>query len=233
MDHKGVLIMKIAHKRLYEQIIHEIETQFIQGKINVGDKLPAERELAEDFGVSRGSLRDAFRILESQGIIETRHGGGRTLIKEPSANTLKNQAFLNMIRHSKVIDLLEAREIMELGMLDLVANRASPIELEALETQLITEQKMVQTNTYQQSDFNFHYALADLSNNEVMIHFIKLNLDVIEQIRKENFNQTKKQQDSIEEHLNIVRALKRGHLTEAKTHLIDHLHNIKNRFNSQ
>src|SRR5205807_6927538 len=86
----------IRRSKVYEEVAKQLE-RLILKKLQPGDKLPSERELAEMLGVSRSSIRDAIRSLELVGLVEPRQGAG-TIVRELSAETLVNP-FANALKH--------------------------------------------------------------------------------------------------------------------------------------
>ena len=219
-------VQKIKHSRLYEKVIASMEELYKQGHLKIGDTLLSERELAQQFGVSRGTLRDAFRILESQGIIETRPGGGRYLRRDFNLN--KSESIIHDLQKAAMFELLEAREIFEVGMIDLICKRATEEDIQKLED-IVHKQAGIDTFESKNLDFYFHHALAECTKNKALVNFIKLNLELINQIRKNNFLDKKRFTDSQKEHMAIVNSLKTRDVNLVKIAIIDHFKNIRKR----
>ncbi|WP_059104286.1 FadR/GntR family transcriptional regulator [Shouchella shacheensis] len=212
----------IEHKRLYEQVLDKLMDNYKQGLIQIGDRIPPERKLAETLGVSRGTLRDAFRVLESMGIIQTIPGGGRILKKELSTSkdvSTKNQEIIMELKKAAVLELIEAREIMEVPMLDLIIDRASENDIEHMKT--ILKEKDI--------DYLFHETLAALSGNTVLLNFTKLNLDLIHQARSITYVRKEKYDEANREHWAIVEAVEQRNKQLARTKMMEHLENIRQR----
>ncbi|WP_040977876.1 FadR/GntR family transcriptional regulator [Oceanobacillus jeddahense] len=220
--------MKIEYKRLYEQVIMIIKNKIDNGDFNIGEKLPSERELVKDLGVSRGTLRDAFRVLESQGIIETKPGGGR-ILKEPIEQQLiVGQKLVDEMKRAAILELIEAREIVEKGIIDLVCKNAKDSDLEELQ-QLLEKSKENTVEAEQNNDFIFHYSLAKYSNNQVLIQFMELNLNIINDARDYNFSKDNHIKAAHQEHIAILTALLNRDAEGAKKAMEDHFINIKKR----
>src|SRR5699024_11556529 len=107
--------MKIEYKRLYEQVIIILKNKIEEGEFAVGEKLPSERDLVKELDVSRGTLRDAFRVLVSQGVIETKPGGGRVLTKALNDSEGIVSKLIDEMKRSAMVELIEAIEIVENG----------------------------------------------------------------------------------------------------------------------
>jgi len=93
----------------------------------IGDRLPPERDLAKQLGVSRSTLREAFRVLEQQGIIVTKPGGGRYIVGLPKQ--YDKQALLEDLEKAAIWDLLETREMLENRIVELACERATEQDL--------------------------------------------------------------------------------------------------------
>ena len=115
----------VQSSRLYEQIVEQIEQSVQRGDLKPGDQLPAERELAEQFGVSRTAVREAVKALREKGLVEAYPGKG-TFITSGSSNPMR-QSIDRMMRSAQVdatSSLVEVREILEPEIAALAAVRA-------------------------------------------------------------------------------------------------------------
>ena len=118
------MYLPIQSERLYEQIVNQIEQRIESGDLKVGDQLPSERELAEQFTVSRTAVREAVKALRQKGLLEIRPGRG-TLITNGTSDTVRNSlGMLMKIGVTKGLgDLVEVREILEPEIAALAATR--------------------------------------------------------------------------------------------------------------
>src|SRR5215467_13130589 len=118
----------IRRNRLYEEVARQIEEMITQ-QMKPGDMLPPERQLAERFGVSRSSIRDAIRRLEHVGLVEPRQGAG-TVVREPGGETLMNPlAAILRQKRSLVAELFEVRLMLEPPLAARAATHASDREI--------------------------------------------------------------------------------------------------------
>jgi len=220
--------MQIEYKRLYEQVITILKNKIDQGDFLIGEKLPSERELVKELNVSRGTLRDAFRILESQGVLETKPGGGRVLVKEINHILETENRFLDEIKQAAILELIEAREIIEMGIIDLVCNNAEDAELYDLK-KILEKAHEDGIITDENTDFIFHYSLAKISKNSVLVNFMELNLNLINEARNINFDNKQHVIEAHKEHTFILNALIARDADKAKQAMANHFSKIKQR----
>src|SRR5436309_10784442 len=121
----------IKSTRIYEEIVRQVKQLIAEGRLKSGDRLPPERELAEKFVVSRTSVREALRALESLGLIEIRPGEG-TFVRQVPLDALVGPLALVMTSQREAIgELFEARRVLEPAIAALAAGRATPEETPA------------------------------------------------------------------------------------------------------
>ncbi|MBA2941923.1 FadR family transcriptional regulator [Paenibacillus sp. CGMCC 1.16610] len=220
-------IKKIKYHRVYEDVIEQIEKLILEGNLAPGDVLPTERELAQAFGISRGTLREAFRILEREGLIETRPGGGRFLNKNLSKAEDKTR-ILDNIERATIIELLEAREIFETGIVELAALRASQQDILEIESAL---EKWGTIDTESDDpvspDQAFHLSIAKATHNVVLVNLIDLNMDLLKRTATKTVEIPGRRNEVYKEHFNIFQAIKEKDPLKAKETLLYHLKQVK------
>src|SRR5688572_20254195 len=119
----------IKSTRIYAEIVRQIRGLIADGQLKSGDRLPPERDLADRFRVSRTSVREALRALESTGLIEIRAGEG-AFVRRVSVEALVEPLALVILSHREAIaDLYEARRLLEPPIAKVAAERASPDEV--------------------------------------------------------------------------------------------------------
>ncbi|BFT75128.1 FadR/GntR family transcriptional regulator [Paenibacillus sp. P36] len=220
-------IKKIKYHRVYEDVIEQIEKLILEGNLAPGDVLPTERELAQAFGISRGTLREAFRILEREGLIETRPGGGRFLNKNLSKAEDKTR-ILDNIERATIIELLEAREIFETGIVELAALRATEQDILEIESAL---EKWGTIDTESDDpvspDQAFHLSIAKATHNVVLVNLIDLNMDLLKRTATKTVEIPGRRNEVYKEHFNIFQAIKERDPLKAKETLLYHLKQVK------
>src|SRR2546427_9440852 len=123
----------IKSTRIYEEIVRQVKQLIAEGRLKSGDRLPPERDLAEKFMVSRTSVREALRALQSRGLIDIRAGEG-AFVRDVSVETLIEPLALVILPHREAVgELFEARRILEPAIAALAARRATREEVGEME----------------------------------------------------------------------------------------------------
>jgi len=219
---------EITPVRLYESVIEQIMNLIKNNKLKPGDKLPPERELAEKLSISRGSLREAFRVLESRGLIKSKPGGGRYIreIRKNGHNNTEN--IILSLEKSSILELLEAREMFEVKIAEVAAQRATPEDIDLIEKALNRMSKEeIDKHKKTESDTEFHLAIAGASHNFVFVNIIKLHLDLLKETRGKTWQIPGRREEQREEHQAIFRAIKEHNNKKAGEAMMKHLRSIR------
>jgi len=176
----------IKPKKVSTQIAEQIRTSVLAGEFNPGEKLPPERELAEMFGVSRPSVREALNILSSSGLVETYQGGGtvvRSLVESVAGTPLSE---LIRIDGDRAMDVIEVRKGMESWTAWYAASRALPEDVRRLE--VVVEGMAKNLEELKQSedlDANFHTLIARATHNVVWFHMMQSIFDAMQEFQRD------------------------------------------------
>ena len=220
---------EITPVRLYESVIKQIMNLIKNNELKPGDKLPPERELAERLSISRNSLREAFRVLESRGLIESKPGGGRYIreIRKNGHNNTEN--IILSLEKSSILELLEAREMFEIKIAKIAAQRATPENMELIEKALnkMSEEEKIKNDNKTESDTEFHLAIASASHNFVFVNIIKLHLDLLKETRGKTWQIPGRREKQYQEHQAILQAVKEHNSKKAGEAMLTHLKNVE------
>ena len=220
--------IEITPVRLYESAIEQIMDLVKRSELKPGDKLPPERKLAEKLSISRGSLREAFRVLESKGLIKSKPGGGR-YIREIRKNGNNTENIILSLEKSSILELLEAREIFEVKIVKLAAQRATVEDIKSIEKALnkMNEEEELKDDKKTESDTEFHLAIAGASHNFVFVNIIKLHLDLLRDTREKTQQIPGRREERWREHQAILQAIKEHDSKKAGEAMLKHLRNIR------
>lgn len=166
----------VKQNKAYQDVVEQIQEAIMEGTLKPGSQLPAERELKEQFGISRGTLREALRVLEQKGLIEIRTGvaGGSIIREVNSENLSENLGLLIRNRAVSLRDLAEFREGMEGSVAALAAERATEQDRTMLAGLLSDAEQCLKEgrkgwDAFVRTDEQIHLALARMSGNQLFI----------------------------------------------------------------
>lgn len=219
--------MKVNQKTLPERTADAILYMLHTENYKVGAKLPNEMRLAERFEVSRSTVREAIRILQRQGILETERGSG-TFLKEVESTQETDPLGLSLVYDKRKLmkDLLEIRILIEPRCAMLAAQNASRHDIELLKRISAELEDLVQKGeSYVQKDVEFHQAIANCSGNLVIhnlipyIHQSQMLTDVMSVSRGKH--------STAKEHRKIVEAIEHRRGADAYDSMLFHLNKIQ------
>lgn len=213
---------------LDESIVKEIRALIESGEIRPGDRLPAERDLARAFSVSRPSLREAMRRLAAMGLVEIRWGQG-VFVRASDLDFLIEHMAPRMFGHGNVVDLYEIRRQLEVAAAGWAAERAAPdekAELRALTDEALSRRDRVTRDPELARDLDrrYHNLIAVMSHNAVMVRIMLGLLDLLAELRQRSFAIPGRALSSLEEHDTITAAIESGDAPASRDAMLRHLH---------
>ncbi len=215
--------------RLYEQIVAQIEERILNGELRPGDKLPAERELADQFGVSRTAIREAMKALTHSGLVVIQPGRG-TFVTDISSKVVRH-SFDMLVRGSNetgIKDLIEVREILEPEIAALAAVRAGSEDIESMEEAVrAMDMAMDDLETFIEADLDFHLALAQGSNNVLIPALIDTLVELLREHRKRAASVEGGMSRGQPHHKIILAAIKNNDANAARNSMRGHLEQVR------
>jgi len=167
-----------------------------------GTRFPPERELAGQLGVSRTSIRQAIAVLEAQGFVEVRHGGGMFLRRSVDFGESLHKL---LERRRRLPDVLEAREALEVKLAELAATRRRKEDLIAMHAALRKMEAEVEAGGIgTDGDAAFHHAIAVASRNPVLVRLIDELAEAIKESRIESLSEPGRPPRSLQAHRRIL-----------------------------
>ena len=221
--------LPVQSERLYEKIVRQIEKRIISGDLEVGDQLPPEHVLADQFEVSRTAVREATKILREKGLIEIRKGLGTFVINEtPSVRQQSTDLLLKPGSTEGFAALTEVREIMESEIAALAASRftnESGIALQ--EAYDVMEKAYENPAVFIEADLDFHLALAKATQNPLILTMLASIIDLLKEERKQTAQVEGGLKRSQIHHRKILEAVFLRNPQAARLAMIGHLEQIR------
>ena len=214
----------IDRSGITELVVQRIKELLQQGELKAGSRLPPERELAEMLSISRPSLRTALKALSVMGIIRAKPGAG-TFIAESSPEIFAEpMEFMTLIHNTQTAELFEARRIIETGLVELAAERATSEHLKTIAAEIEGMRKsMTDPEKFLKHDVGFHQALAAAAGNKVMSGVMDTVAALLLQVRRESIARASDKDEAVEWHERIYEAVRQRESRRAKEILTAHL----------
>ncbi len=214
-------IRPVARPRLYEVIVEQLCAHIVDRDMKLGDRLPAERELAAQLGVSRASLSQALVALEVQGILSVRHGDGAVLVRRPVGDI----AIRALREHAdRLPEVIEAREALEVKLAELAAQRRSDAEMAAIDHALsVMATEITGGDRGVSGDEMFHRSITDAAHSPLLARLMGEIAELIRETRIESLSQSERPKASLEGHRRIAEAVRAQDPTTAGRAMADHI----------
>lgn len=218
----------IRRTRVYEQVVARLQRLILDGQLRPGDRLPTERELAEQLGVSRSSVRDAIRVLQLMGLVEPRQGEG-TLVRDLNPDAVVHPLASLLVRSQSLLhDLLDVRKMIEPHLAARAARYATEEELARLRAIVQRQQARAQRGELAvEEDSEFHYTIATASRNQVILRILDVLMDLLRTSRERSLQVPGRLQRSLEGHRRILAAIQRRDPVAAEAAMRRHLEEIE------
>ncbi len=179
----------IRSSRLYEQIVAQIQDRIVQGELQSGDKLPSERELTEQFGVSRTAVREAVKVLHEKGLVEIRPGSGTFVASVADSTTGVVRDSLGLMMETRLdkglLHLMQVRSILEPEIAAIAAAMVTEDDLPPMKRKVeIMDVAIDDADTFIEADLAFHLALARATQNPLFPILIDPIIDLLREQRR-------------------------------------------------
>jgi GntR family transcriptional repressor for pyruvate dehydrogenase complex len=219
----------VRTSRLYEQIVQQIEESIVKGDLKAGDQLPAERELALRFGVSRTAVREAVKALREKGLVEAYSGRG-TFITDGTTHAVRQSLDL-MVKIGQPegsSHLAEVRAILEPEIAALAATRIQESELATMRDAVVIMDRSGQDpDSYIEADLDFHLALAEGAANPLILSLLDSIVGLLREQRLRIFRVPGGPDRGQVHHKRILEAVERHDAEKAREAMRAHLSQVK------
>lgn len=168
-----------AQNREYQKVVDYIKKLLITEKLSVGDKLPAERTIADTLSISRNSTREALRMLDHMGVIASKQGSGNYLVGDIQQNLVDSLSMMLIMRTTNRMEISQFRRYIELSAFNIVFDRHIDFNTDVLaDTLAKMENASMQDKIH--LDKEFHYLFFSASNNQLMISIMNALSEIYE-----------------------------------------------------
>lgn len=214
---------------LYSEISQQISLLIAQKKLAVGDRLPPERELAEQFGVSRACVREAIRMLSRTGLVHTQRGSGTYVASKDPNLFFASSASLAHLADCDLENLREFREMAECFIVGLAAERATEKDILMLKGIMYDQEHAVDAGVDETSAIqSFHLALARITRNPLLVALMHNLNSMLHHTREQSGMQHSLQRvQSRRGHHKIIRALEQHSVEQSRKAMLEHLQATK------
>ncbi|MGG0720439.1 FadR/GntR family transcriptional regulator [Robertmurraya massiliosenegalensis] len=198
---------KVTGRKLTDEIIEQLKNKIFSGAYKIGDRLPPEPQLMEEFSVGRSTLREAIKVLVHAGILEVRQGRGTRILSLEWEN---GTSFNQQLQQADKKDVYEARAMLDQEVAKLAARRRTDEDLLHIKTCLVQRYKAFQHGnyaTYVDADIDFHLAIAKASGNQVLYNLYQSFIPVLRKILSSLILHVTNYNDNSEIHEDLFKAI--------------------------
>lgn len=209
-----------------EEVVTRLREMIHRGELRSGDRLPPERDLAKQLGVSRPTLRAGIRSLSAVGVLKSKQGAGTFVVEADASpaldsNPLRLMASLHGFSNA---EMFEARLILEMAIAGLAAERATSEHIAALAEELAEMFATLDVpEEYLVHDMRFHQLIAAASGNRIITALMNMVASILFDVRSKTVHRAHDLKESADMHRLIFRAIREGNTEAARGAMRDHL----------
>jgi GntR family transcriptional regulator, transcriptional repressor for pyruvate dehydrogenase complex len=222
------MLRAIKKTRIHEEVFNQIHELIKQGRLRARDQLPSERELAETFKVSRTSVREALRALETQGLIVSRTGAGNFVADLPVESLIGPLARLLIDEKKALADVFEMRKLIEPHIAALAAERASRKDIAQLKRIVAKQIRAVgRGESGVEADAELHLSISRATRNQALQKLVSGLMEMLSRSREESLQTDKRRASSIATHRRIVAAIEKHDRSKARSEMLRHIEQVE------
>lgn len=224
---RGMIGSPIERRKVYAQIAERLLAQIGAGHLRPGDPLPTERQLTQSFRVGRSSVREALRTLESQGVIKPVESGA-FVVADASTPLNHSLDLLLTLQGATLRELFEVRKILEAESAALAATRRTESEMSAMAGAIEEMKESLQAQErYIEADLRFHLTIAAATRNRMTLHMMQAIRAPLQRALGSIYYIPGSPQRSIDQHTEILRAIRLGDAASARQRMREHLARVE------
>lgn len=209
---------------LSTELAHRLLDHLLSGQVRPGDRLPSERQLAQTLGVGRASVRDALKSLRLLGVIKVRQGDGTYLQRVPSTLLPRSVEWGVLLGEQHALDLVEARQFIEMAVVQLAAERRDQEAIEKLAVQLRAMKDAGNNSArFVEADIAFHLQVATAARNTVLRDVLASMQSLLRVWIRRVIEDAGDTEYSYRRHQAIFEAIERGNAAAAAAAMAEHM----------
>jgi len=223
---------KVQTKKVYMKIVEQVRDLIKEGRLKPGDKLPPEHILAEKFGTSRPSVREALSALEILGITESRGGKGN-FIKDNLNTPSYEQKYRELEEEESPFEVLEARKAVEIEIAELAAKKATQEDIDVI-SESLNKMKGAMSNIPEMMEFDreFHMSIARAAHNNLLFSMMTYLSNLLKEklwvnMKEKSWNLPGYPQKYLKDHTEIFNAIKNKDSKNARKQVYHHLASVE------
>lgn len=221
------LFAPVERRKVYELVTESLAGRIARGDLAAGEQLPSERDLADAHAVGRSSVREALRMLESRGLIESR-GAGSFVVTRSRGPLNHSLALLVAADQGSAHELFEVRRLLECEAAGLAAERRTDDDLVRLDAALAEMEAALDSHDdYVDADLRYHLVIAEATGNRVIVHLMHAIRDQLLQLLGSVFYIEGGPQRSIAQHRAVTAAIVAGDAQGARRCMHDHITRVE------
>lgn len=214
---------------LVNEIIIQLSQAILEGDFKPGDKLLSEAQLCEKLGVGRNSLREAIKMLNATGVLETKRGQGTFLAKEISHDVFNPLIFKLILEPKSAKDIYELRILLETIIILMAIKKADDKDIESAKNVLLEVKKLLEQNStdidrFVKLDIKFHMVIAKSTHNYLVETILDTIMVIFEPFIKKVLSSENGIQISVINHENLIKIIEEKNSLEAMNVVIKSLH---------
>jgi GntR family transcriptional repressor for pyruvate dehydrogenase complex len=222
------MLRAIKKTRIHEEVFSQIHELIKEGRLKAGDQLPAERELAETFKVSRTSVREALRALESQGLVVSRTGAGNFVADLPVESLVAPLARVLIDEKKALADMFEMRKLIEPHIAALAAERATRNDIAQLKRIVAKQSAAVSRGeTGVEADAELHFFIGRATRNQALQKLVSGLMEMLSRSREESLQTNERRESSIDAHRRIIVAIEKHDKARARSEMLRHIEQVE------
>jgi GntR family transcriptional repressor for pyruvate dehydrogenase complex len=218
------MLKRVQVQDTAEVIANQVIQLIRDGVLKPGDKLPNEIDLMEQFGVGRSSVREAKRVLAAKGIIRTQAGQG-TFVCELGLEVLDGKLLQALLGRETLLELQEARDLLEYQIVSLAAQRATDQDLQALEN-CLNNMKDELPDLWYEFGLEFHRTLAAATHNRVLVQLYDVIAGLLVEYQRPLYTKHGDAATEFQEHRLLFETIYRRDIDQARKLMTEHMSQV-------